>query len=85
MQGLFGILKSIVGGRIGADTKMGEQARRQRYGQVISRARKLGANAIVGSRYYGSDARGGAWLRHRRGTGAAGGQVSGLPFLSSGG
>ena len=55
VQGLFGGLKSIVGGRIGAASEMGEQARRQAYGQMISPARKLGANRIVGTRYDGSD------------------------------
>ena len=59
VQGLFGGLKSIVGGRIGAATEMGEQARRQACGQVISPARKLGANRIVGTRYDGPDGGGG--------------------------
>jgi uncharacterized protein YbjQ (UPF0145 family) len=57
---LFGGLKSIVGGRIGAYTEMSEQARRQAYGQMISPARKQGANVIVVTRYDGSDVRGGS-------------------------
>ena len=84
VQGLFGGLKSIVGGRIGAASEMGEQARRQAYGQMISPARKLGANRIVGTRYDGSDG-GGRQRRRHRGGGAAGGQGIGLPLLSTGG
>jgi uncharacterized protein YbjQ (UPF0145 family) len=60
VQGFFGGLKSIVGGRIGAYTEMCEQARRQAYDQMISHARELGANAIVGTRYDGSEVQGGS-------------------------
>jgi uncharacterized protein YbjQ (UPF0145 family) len=60
VQGFFGGLKSIVGGRIGAYTEMCEQARRQAYDQMIAHARQLGANAIVGTRYDGSEVQGGS-------------------------
>jgi uncharacterized protein YbjQ (UPF0145 family) len=55
LQGFFGGLKSMIGGRIGAYTEMCEQTRQQAYDQMISHARKLGANAIVGARYDGSE------------------------------
>jgi uncharacterized protein YbjQ (UPF0145 family) len=60
MQGLMGGLKQIVGGRIGAYTEMCEQAREQAYEQMIHHARSLGANAIVGTRYDGSEVQGGS-------------------------
>jgi uncharacterized protein YbjQ (UPF0145 family) len=59
LQGFFGGLKQIVGGRIGAYTDMCEQAREQAYEQMIQHARSLGANAIVGTRYDGSEVQGG--------------------------
>jgi len=55
VQGIFGGLKSFIGGRIGAYTEMCEQARRQAYDQMIEHARELGANAIVGMEYDASD------------------------------
>ncbi|PSB38546.1 YbjQ family protein [Aphanothece minutissima] len=59
VQGFLGGLKQIVGGRIGAYTEMCEQAREQAYEQMIQHARALGANAIVGTRYDGSEVQGG--------------------------
>ena len=50
-QGIAGSLKSIVGGQIGAYTKMCEQARQQAYDSLLEHALELGANAIVGMRY----------------------------------
>lgn len=50
-QGIFGGLKNIIGGRIGAYTEMCEQARQQAYDSMLQHARELGANAIVGVRY----------------------------------
>jgi uncharacterized protein YbjQ (UPF0145 family) len=60
LQGFFGGLKSMIGGRIGAYTEMCEQTRQQAYEQMISHARKLGANAIVGTHYDGSEVESGA-------------------------
>ncbi|CAN5634305.1 YbjQ family protein [soil metagenome] len=54
-QGILGGLKSIVGGNIGAYTEMCEQARQHAYDAMLEHARQLGANAIVGVRYDGSD------------------------------
>lgn len=50
-QGVFGGLKSIIGGKIGAYTQMCEQTRQQAYELMIDHARALGANAVVGLRY----------------------------------
>ena len=55
VQGLLGSLKQIVGGRIGAYTEMCEQTREAAYNQMVHHALRLGANAIVGVRYDGSD------------------------------
>ena len=55
VQGLLGGLKQIVGGRIGAYTEMCEQTREAAYDQMVEHALLLGANAIVGVRYDGSD------------------------------
>jgi uncharacterized protein YbjQ (UPF0145 family) len=60
VQGFLGSLKSIVGGRIGAYTEMCEQARQQAYDQMLVHASELGANAIVGVRYDGSEVQGGS-------------------------
>ncbi|MBI1314869.1 heavy metal-binding domain-containing protein [bacterium] len=54
-QGLVGGLKQIVGGRIGAYTRMCEQARQQAYDDMLQHAYELGANAIVGVRYDASE------------------------------
>jgi len=54
-QGLLGGLKSIIGGKIGAYTEMCEQARQHAYDSMLAHAQQLGANAIVGVRYDGSD------------------------------
>lgn len=54
-QGIFGGLKSIIGGQIGAYSEMCEQARQQAYDLLVDHAVALGANAIVGLRYDASD------------------------------
>jgi uncharacterized protein YbjQ (UPF0145 family) len=54
-QGFVGGLKNIVGGRIGAYTKMCEQARQQAYDEMVEHAKQKGANAIVGVRYDASE------------------------------
>ncbi len=54
-QGILGGLKNIIGGTIGAYTEMCEQARAQAYNAMIAHAAELGANAVVGVRYDGSD------------------------------
>lgn len=54
-QGIFAGLKSIIGGRIGAYTEMCEQARETAYNEMIRHAEQLGANAVIGVHYDGSD------------------------------
>jgi uncharacterized protein YbjQ (UPF0145 family) len=54
-QGIFGGLKSMIGGRIGAYTEMCEQARQQAFETMIEHAREIGANAIIGVAYDASD------------------------------
>ncbi len=54
-QGILGSLKNIIGGRIGAYTRMCEQTRQQAYEAMVEQARQLGANAIVGIRYDASE------------------------------
>jgi uncharacterized protein YbjQ (UPF0145 family) len=55
VQGLFGRLKNIIGGQIGAYTEMCEQARQQAYDLMIQHAVQMGANAVVGLRYDASE------------------------------
>lgn len=55
VQGLFGGLKGIIGGRIGAYTEMCEQARQQAFDLMLQHAREMGANAVVGFRYDASE------------------------------
>ena len=55
VQGFLGGLKQLIGGRIGAYTQMCEQTREAAYNQMVEQALLLGANAIVGTRYDGSD------------------------------
>lgn len=55
MQGIFGGLKNIIGGHIGAYTEMCEQARQQAYDLMIEHAVAQGANAIVGLHYDASE------------------------------
>lgn len=50
-QGILGGLNNIIGGKIGAYTKMCEQTRSQAYEDMVQHAQQLGANAIVGIRY----------------------------------
>ena len=54
-QGIFGGLKSIIGGRIGAYIEMCEQARQQAFDLLLQHATELGANAVVGFRYDASE------------------------------
>jgi uncharacterized protein YbjQ (UPF0145 family) len=54
-QGIFGGLKSIIGGRIGAYIEMCEQARQQAYDLLLQHATELGANAVVGLHYDASE------------------------------
>ena len=54
-QGILGGLKNIIGGKIGAYTRMCEQARQQAYDLLMEHAQEMGANAIVGLRYDASD------------------------------
>ncbi len=61
-QGIIGGLKNIIGGTIGAYTKMCEQTRDQAFDALEQHAAALGANAILGVRYDASsvEPRGGA-------------------------
>ena len=61
-QGILGGLNNIIGGKIGAYTKMCEQTRSQAYDDMVQHALQLGANAIIGIRYDASsvEPRGGA-------------------------
>lgn len=54
-QNILGGLKSIVGGNIGAFTDMCEAARQHAFDQMVAHAQQMGANAIIGIRYDGSD------------------------------
>jgi len=55
VQGFFGGLKRIIGGRIGAYIEMCEQARQHAFDAMIEHAKQLGADAIVGMHYDGSE------------------------------
>jgi uncharacterized protein YbjQ (UPF0145 family) len=55
MQGIFGGLKQIVGGNIGAYTEMCEQAREEAFDLLVQHASERGANAIIGLAYDASD------------------------------
>jgi uncharacterized protein YbjQ (UPF0145 family) len=57
-QGILGGLKNIIGGKIGAYTRMCEQARQQAYELLIEHASQIGANAVLGLRYDASDVAG---------------------------
>ncbi|HBN08108.1 MAG TPA: hypothetical protein DD435_05495 [Cyanobacteria bacterium UBA8530] len=50
-QGLFGALKTIIGGNIATYEKICEQARSEAYDRMVQHAEHLGANAIVAMRY----------------------------------
>jgi uncharacterized protein YbjQ (UPF0145 family) len=54
-QGISGGLKNIIGGRIGAYTRMCEQAREQAFEEMVAHAEAAGANAVIGLRYDASD------------------------------
>jgi len=49
-QGILGSLKNIVGGNIGAYSRMCEQARQQAFELLVQHAQEMGANAVVGLR-----------------------------------
>jgi uncharacterized protein YbjQ (UPF0145 family) len=55
IQGIFGGLKSILGGTIGAYTEMCEQARKQAYDLMIAHAEEMGANAVIAVHYDASE------------------------------
>ncbi len=55
VQGIFGGLKTIIGGKIGAYTEMCEQAREQAYEAMEEHAAAIGANAVIGCRYDASE------------------------------
>ena len=55
LQGFIGGLKNIIGGQIGAYTRMCEQTRQQAYDLLIEHAQAVGANAIIGFRYDASE------------------------------
>lgn len=50
-QGLFGGLKSVIGGNIGSYAEMCEQARDQSYQLMIAHARQMGATGVIGMQY----------------------------------
>lgn len=50
-QGIFGGLKSLVGGNVGAYAEMCEQARHQAYELMVAHARQVNANGIIGVHY----------------------------------
>ncbi|UFS68705.1 YbjQ family protein [Geomonas sp. RF6] len=54
-QGILGSLKNIIGGNIGAYSRMCEQARQQAYELLVQHALEIGANAVVGLRYDASE------------------------------
>ena len=51
VQGIFGAIKNILGGRIDSYTQMCAQSRQQAYDEMVQDAARLGANAIIGMRY----------------------------------
>lgn len=54
-QSIFGALKNIIGGRIGAFTVMCENARQHAYDEMLDHAAAVGANAIVGMHFDASE------------------------------
>src|SRR3954462_8391086 len=50
-QGIFGGLKSIIGGQIGAYAEMCEQARQGAYVLLTQHGQQVGANAVGGRSY----------------------------------
>ncbi len=50
-QGLSANFERLKGGNISAYTNMAESARQQSYDLCISRAREIGANAVIGMQY----------------------------------
>ena len=55
VQGIFGGLKQIIGGNIGAYTEMCEQAREEAFDLLVQHAGTRGANAIIGMAYESSE------------------------------
>lgn len=54
-QGILGRLKSVIGGEIDSYTEMCEQARKQAYDLMLAHAQELGASAVIGLAYDGSE------------------------------
>ena len=52
---IFGGLQSLLGGNISIYTSLCERARQETYEEMVSHARKLGANAIISMRYDATD------------------------------
>jgi uncharacterized protein YbjQ (UPF0145 family) len=50
-QTLLGSLRSLGGGQIGEFSRVCEEARHEAYTQMLTHARSLGADAIIGMRY----------------------------------
>lgn len=48
---LGGLIQSIFGGNLSIYTKLAEDAREEAYQLLVSHAREVGANAIIGMRY----------------------------------
>lgn len=55
MQGILGGLRNILGGNIQEFTQMCEQGRQQAYDLMVEHAQALGANAVIGLHYAGSE------------------------------
>ncbi|MDZ4388677.1 MAG: heavy metal-binding domain-containing protein [Gemmatimonadales bacterium] len=51
----FGSLQTIFGGNISAFTSLAERARQQAFDTMLHHAHEVGANAIVGVRYDGTE------------------------------
>ena len=54
-QGIFGGLRSIIGGQIQEYTQMCEQTRQEATQQMMAHARELGANGVIGVGYDASE------------------------------
>ncbi|MGW8257261.1 MAG: YbjQ family protein [Thermoguttaceae bacterium] len=54
-QGIFGGLKSIIGGQISSYTEMCEQTRQHAFELMVQHALDVGANAVVGLRFDASE------------------------------
>lgn len=54
-QQILGGLKSIIGGKIGSYREMCEHARQEALDEMTEHARSIGANAVIGVHYTGSE------------------------------